>query len=267
MNSSENPTVQQLFDLKGQVALVTGGAGYLGTAISSALAEAGATVVVSSRDIQRAEAAASQLPKSEGASHFGVQIDHKNEDSIRDGVAELLGRTERLDILFNNGQGGVGQDWTNINEAEFRDQLANAAGYFLLSRVVRDHAVERSRAASIILLGSMYGMVGSYPDAYSGVCPASSVGYHALKGGIIHMARHLAVYWAGDRVRVNCLSPGPFPGEQAPQEMVARLCTKSPMARMGLPYELKGAAVFLASDASSYVTGQNIVVDGGWTAW
>ena len=81
------------------------------------------------------------------------------------------------------------------------------------------------------------------------------------------MNRHLAVYWAKDGVRVNCLSPGPFQNEKAPQEMVQRLCSKSPMGRMGLSYELKGAVVFLAGDASSYMTGQNIVIDGGWTSW
>ncbi|MEZ6071514.1 MAG: SDR family oxidoreductase [Pirellulales bacterium] len=77
----------------------------------------------------------------------------------------------------------------------------------------------------------------------------------------------MAVYWAGDRVRVNCLSPGPFPADAVPREMVARLCEKSPMRRMGHAGELKGAVLFLASDASSYVTGQNLIVDGGWTAW
>jgi len=83
----------------------------------------------------------------------------------------------------------------------------------------------------------------------------------------VHLTRHLAVYWAPDGVRVNCLSPGPFPHPQAPPEMVERLKRKSPMGRMGAPHELKGAIVFLASDASSYVTGQNLIVDGGWTAW
>ena len=81
------------------------------------------------------------------------------------------------------------------------------------------------------------------------------------------MTRHLAVYWAADRVRVNCLSPGPFPAASAPAELVARLQTKSPLGRMGRPHELKGAVLFLAADASSYVTGQNLVIDGGWTAW
>ena len=113
----------------------------------------------------------------------------------------------------------------------------------------------------------MYGIVASYPDAYEGICNYSPVSYHALKGGIIHMTRHLAVYWADDMVRVNCLSPGPFPGPAAPPDMVTRLCKKSPMKRMGSPEELKGALLLLASDAGSYITGQNIVVDGGWTSW
>ena len=110
-------------------------------------------------------------------------------------------------------------------------------------------------------------LVGSYPDAYAGITVASPIAYHTLKGGIVHMTRHLSVYWAADGVRVNCLSPGPFPSEKADRRMVERLCTKTPMKRMGRPHELKGAIVFLASDASSYVTGHNLVVDGGWTAW
>ena len=127
--------------------------------------------------------------------------------------------------------------------------------------------LERRAPASIILIGSMYGMVASYPDAYEGICNASPVAYHTLKGGLLHMTRHLAVYWARDRVRVNCLSPGPFPSEKAPAAMVERLCTKLPMKRMGRPHELKAAIVFLASEASSFMTGQNLVIDGGWTAW
>ena len=172
-----------------------------------------------------------------------------------------------IDILVNNGHEPLAADWTNVTAEQFSRQLDNATGYFVLSRLLRDHAVARQAPASIILLGSMYGVVGSYPDAYEGVSTASPVAYHALKGGIIQMTRHLAVYWAADGVRVNCLSPGPFPGPQAPAEIVERLKTKSPLGRMGRPAELKAAIVFLASDASSYMTGQNLIIDGGWTAW
>jgi NAD(P)-dependent dehydrogenase (short-subunit alcohol dehydrogenase family) len=199
--------------------------------------------------------------------HLAVALDQMDEASAERGFAEAVAAAGRIDVLVNNGHEALAADWRSVTGEQFARQLANAAGYFVLARLVRDEAVKRAMPASIVMLGSMYGVVGSYPDAYEGVGPASPAAYHALKGGVIHLTRHLAVYWAKDRVRVNCLSPGPFPGPSASAEMVSRLRTKSPMARMGEPHELKGALVFLASDASSYVTGHNLAVDGGWTAW
>lgn len=261
------PTVQQLFDLSGRVALVTGASGHLGAALAEALAEAGARVVVASRDASTAQTVAAKLGGAQNGRHVGVAIDHMDEASCERGFADAVAATGQIDILVNNSHEPLSADWRSVTAEQFTRQLANATGYFLLSRLLRDHAVERGTPASIILLGSMYGLVGSYPDAYEGVAPASPAAYHALKGGVVHLTRHLAVYWAKDRVRVNCLSPGPFPSEKAPRELITRLETKSPLARMGQPHELKGAIVFLASDASSYVTGHNLVVDGGWTAW
>jgi gluconate 5-dehydrogenase len=261
-------TVPQLFDLTGKAALVTGGTGWLGQAFSRALAEVGATVVISSRDLTMAVAAAAALPAKDPARHQGVAIDQMDPKSIAVGFQQAIEAVGRIDVLVNNGLEHVGQDWTDIPFDAFARHQVNNAGYFELARLVRNHAVSRSAPASVINIGSMYGQVGSYPDTYQDVCTASSVAYHALKGGTIQMTRHLAVYWAPDQVRVNCLSPGPFPNpDTAPQEMVQRLQAKSPLRRMGQPWELKGALVYLASDASSYVTGQNLTVDGGWTAW
>lgn len=257
------PTIHELFDLTGRVVLITGGTGHLGSAMSRALAEAGATVVIASRDANRAKVAAAALP----GDHCGVALDHMEPAVLERGFAEAVSLKGRIDVLVNNGHEAQPTDWTTVTAEQFTRQLANATGYFLLARLLRNHAVERQASASIILLGSMYGQVASYPDAYDGVCPASPVAYHALKGGIVHLTRHLAAYWAADGVRVNCLSPGPFPTEKAPPEMVERLTTKLPMKRMGRPHELKGAIVFLASDASSFMTGQNLTIDGGWTAW
>ncbi len=261
------PTIHQLFDLTGRVALLTGGTGHLGSAMARALAEAGASVVVTSRDVKRAERAAAKLPSPTGAIHHGVRLDHMDSVLLQIGFAESLAIAKRIDVLINNGHEAQPNDWSTVSAEQFNRQLANATGYFELARLMRNHAVNSGHPASIIMLGSMYGQVASYPDAYEGICAASPVAYHALKGGIIHMTRHLAAYWAQDNVRVNCLSPGPFPSEKAPAAMVERLATKLPMARMGKAHELKGAIVFLASDASSFMTGQNLTIDGGWTAW
>jgi gluconate 5-dehydrogenase len=261
------PTVHELFDLTGKVALITGGTGHLGSAMSRALAEAGASVVLSSRDAARARDCVAALPSPSGARHHGVALDHMDPSALERGFTDALALAGKIDVLVNNGHESQASDWTTVTAEQFTRQLANATGYFLLARLVRDQAVARGVTASIVLLGSMYGSVASYPDAYEGVCNASPVAYHTLKGGIVHMTRHLAAYWARDGVRVNCLSPGPFPSDKAPGEMVERLCTKLPMRRMGQPHELKGAIVFLASAASSFMTGQNLIIDGGWTAW
>jgi gluconate 5-dehydrogenase len=259
-------SVTDLLSLRGKVSLITGATGHLGSAMADALAEAGASVIVSSRALASAQLVASRLTRVGDAKHFAVEIDHMNEASIDRGFADAIRQAGRVDALVNNGHDPLGADWTTVTGEQFTRQLGNATGYFLLARRFHEHVASRKAQGSVVMIGSMYGVVGSYPDAYEGIAAASPVAYHALKGGIVQMTRHLAVYWARDGVRVNCLSPGPFPSKASP-ELVERLKEKSPMQRMGRPEELKGAVVFLASDASSYMTGQNLVIDGGWTAW
>ncbi|MFM7057473.1 MAG: SDR family oxidoreductase, partial [Planctomycetota bacterium] len=234
-------TIWQLFDLTGRTALVTGARGHLGRSLAEALAEAGARVVVSSRERDQAEEFAGCLGGAAAGQHFGVALDQQEESSITAAFTEVVARSGRLDILVNNAHEPLGADWRTVTGEQFQQQLANLTGYFLLARLLRDHAVTVGHSASIVMLGSMYGVVGSYPQAYEGICIASPAPYHALKGGIVQLTRHLAVYWAGDGVRVNCLSPGPFPGPAAPPEMVERLKQRSPLGRMGRPEELKGA--------------------------
>ncbi|QDS89126.1 3-oxoacyl-[acyl-carrier-protein] reductase FabG [Rosistilla ulvae] len=262
-----DPTIQNLFDLSGRVALISGATGWLGSAMARALAEAGASVIVASRDRDNGAAAAASLPCADGTQHHCVVMDQLDDDSIERGFADAVSLAGGVDILINNGNAADSHDLTDVTAEQFNRVMRNVTGYFLLSRLLRDHLVGRGASGSIVNIGSMYGLVGSYPDTYEGICPASPASYHTLKGGIIQLTRHLAVYWARDGVRVNCLSPGPFPTQKAPPEMVERLKTKSPMNRMGLPHEVKGALLLLASDAGSYITGQNLTVDGGWTAW
>lgn len=261
-------TIQDLFNLQGRVAIVTGASGWLGSAMSRALAEAGATLVVTSRRAEQAEAFAATLP---GAGHVGIGFEQTETDTIPAFVAEVEDRVGRIDVLVNNAYGATAPNLDTATADDFdRAYHTGVTAYFLLAREVVHHLRRRQAPGSIINIGSMYGVVGSYPDAYTGLAVNSPPNYHGLKGGVIQLTRHLAVYWAKDHVRVNTLSPGPFPAPRvsgAMPEFITRLESKSPMGRMGKPEELKGAIVLLASDAGSYITGQNLLVDGGWTAW
>lgn len=263
-----NRPLPSIFDLTGRVALVPGAATHYGAAMTTALAEAGAQVVAAGRDRDIAKRFASGLPDNDGqAKHCGIELDHTCEESVEQCIDHVTGTYGRIDILLNNAIAPIMHDWTSITGEQFSRHLANATGSFLLARHVRNSAVRRGHSASIIFIGSMYGTVASYPDAYEGICAANSVAYQTMKGGVIQLTRHLAVYWARDRIRVNCISPGPFPAADVSPHLVARLAAKSPLGRMGDPNELKGATLLLASDAGSYITGQNIIVDGGWTSW
>ncbi len=261
------PSIQQLFDLSGRVALITGASGHLGNPMARALAEASARVVVASRSAAVGKKFAGELGGAEAGNHTSVVMDHMDEGSIIHGFQKAAKLAGRVDILVCNGHEPLANDWRTVNGGQFNRQLQNATGYFLLARELRNHAVKRRAPASVVMLGSMYGLVGSYPQAYEGIGPANPVAYQVLKGGIAQMVRHLAVYWAKDNIRVNCLSPGPFPGPAAAKKLLKNLKRHSPTARIGQPHELKGALVFLASDAAGYMTGQNLVIDGGWTAW
>lgn len=268
MSESER-NVMELLSLKGKVAVITGAAGWLGSAMSRALAEAGARLVVTSRQASQAEAFAATLP---GEGHLGLGFEQGETDTIPNFVNTVVERMGQIDILVNNAYGGPAANIDTATASDF-DQAyhTGVTAYFLLARDVMLHLRERNASGSIINIGSMYGVVASYPDAYEGLGINSPPNYHGLKGGIVHLTRHLAAYWAKDNIRVNCLSPGPFPKmpdiNDAHPEFIARLEAKVPLGRMGQPEELKGLVLLLASDAGSYITGQNILVDGGWTAW
>jgi NAD(P)-dependent dehydrogenase (short-subunit alcohol dehydrogenase family) len=215
MTPKAHAALPALFDMAGKVSLVTGGTGWLGTAFCEALAEAGSSVIISSRSRERAQEAAAKLPIiRSGQVHYGIELDHMDEDSIATGFQEALDVAGKVDVLVNNGLQGIdtaqGQklDIESTTFDQFAKQQANNAGYFVLARALRDHVVSRGEKGSVIMIGSMYGQVASYPDAYEGLPYSSPVSYHSLKGGTIHLTRHLAAYWADDKIRVNCLSPG-----------------------------------------------------------
>jgi len=260
--------VNDLLRLDGKVAIVTGACGWLGSTMSRALAEAGARVVATSRDADQAGAFAATLP---GDGHLGTAFSQGDTDTIPGFVKDTVERMGQIDILVNNAYGSTAPSIDTATAEDF-DQAyhVGVTAYFLLARDIMLHLCERGAPGSVINIGSMYGVVASYPSAYEGMAMNSPPNYHGLKGGLVHLTRHLAAYWAAYNIRVNALSPGAFPKMQFQQEMpefIDRLSQKVPLGRMGRPDELKGALLLLASDAGSYITGQNLLVDGGWTAW
>jgi NAD(P)-dependent dehydrogenase (short-subunit alcohol dehydrogenase family) len=260
--------VQKLFDLTGETALITGGTGKLGYQMATALAEAGATIVIASRDRHSCEKAAKSIEEETGARTMALQMDVTNAGQVSSGITTVKEKLGRIDILVNNA--GIAKK-ALLDTAKLEDWRAvietNLTSVFLCSQTVARLMIERKKG-KIINIASIYGIVGvdyrlyeESPDMVPG-----SVPYTASKGGVINLTRDMAVYLAPHNIQVNAISPGGFKADQA-ESFIERYCYRTPLGRMGGENDLKGAIVLLASKASDYITGHNLVVDGGWTAW
>jgi gluconate 5-dehydrogenase len=263
---SSRAMVQDLFDLSGRTALVTGGAGHLGTAISRALAEAGAEVVIASRNLGECRKAAAAI-LADGLAAFAARMDVTSDSSVRRALAEVRGRTGRLDIVVNNAFAGVFKPLGKLSPADYSATLAGSLTSAYRVTVAALPLLRKSPAASVVNVSTMYALVAPDPELYRGTPYLSPPGYGEAKAGMLQMTRYLASFLAADGIRVNAVSPGPFPhGKSAKSRLfLKRLAARCVLGRTGRPEEIKGAVLFLASDASSFVTGQNLVVDGGWT--
>jgi len=254
--------VKELFDLSGRVAIISGGSIGLGRQMAEALSEAGAKLVLCARNKERCDLAAGELQKT-GAEVLSLACDVKKPESIQAVVDQSVARFGRIDILINNAGTSWGapveemklEQWNKVMET-------NITGTFLFCQAAGRVMVPQ-KSGKIINIASVAGLRGSPPEF-------QAIGYQASKGAVITFTKDLACKWAMHNINVNAIAPGWFPTnmsgaliERGGEELLKRI----PLHRFGSERDLKGAALFLASAASDYVTGHTLVVDGGQIAW
>jgi len=259
--SAQAMNVKQLFDLTGRVAIVTGGSIGLGRQMAEGLAEMGADLVLCARKRERCERAAEEL-RAFGVKTLAVACDVKDPVSVQDLVDASLSRFGRIDILINNAGTSWGAPIEEMRLEQWNKVIeTNLTGTFLCCQAAGKFMVSQKRG-KIINIASTAGLRGSPPDF-------QAIGYHASKGGVIAFTKDLARKWASHNVHVNAIAPGWFPthmSEVVIERNRENILRGIPLGRFGNQHDLKGAAVFLASDASGFITGDVLVVDGGQSA-
>jgi NAD(P)-dependent dehydrogenase (short-subunit alcohol dehydrogenase family) len=250
----------ELFDLTGRVALVTGGSRGLGQEMTEALAESGASVMILARRDQWLTPALEDF-RARGFSIEGMLCDVSQPEQVQNAVEKTLTAFQKIDILVNNAGVSWGAPAEDMTLEKWKMVIdINLTGAFLFAQAVARHMIERKAGGSIVNIASINAIQGGLP-----MLETNNAGYVASKGGLIALTRELAAKWGRHGIRVNGIAPGYFPTKMTERiwSRAEALSDRIPLGRPGAEGELKGATVFLASDASSYMTGQTIVIDGG----
>lgn len=274
-----------MFDLKNKIVLIVGGRGYLGREFCQALGSCNATVISADLAVESKAASRSKFNKK-AADIEQVNVDVTDKDSVSNMVGQVIEKYGYIDVLIYSVTAKPDDFYAPFTECSLEgwQSVINAEldGLFLVAQEVGSE-MEKRKNGNIILISSIYGVVGNDQRLYEGSNLAelyvdekkqtvktetySHAVYPVVKGGIISFTRYLAAYWGGKNIRVNCISPGGVNHEGENEAFVKKYSAKVPLGRKADVSEISGTVVYLASDESSYVTGQNIIVDGGFTSW
>jgi len=254
--------------LKGKTIVITGGAGLLGRELCVSAAKEGGTVVIADIDLSKTESLAGIINESvPDAGAFGVLLDITDADSIRAAIRLIVGRTGKIDALVNSAyprNRQYGKKFEDVSYESFCENVnLHLGGYFLASKEFALH-FKAIGSGHVINMSSIYGTVAPRFEIYDGTSMTMPVEYSAIKSGVVHLMKYMAKYFKGTSVRFNCISPGGIRNGQ-PESFLDRYAQYSSTKGMLDPADLCGTLVFLLSDASRFINGQNIIVDDGWS--
>ena len=270
MNKNNIKKFEKLFSLEKKVAVVTGAYGHLGSAISQALAGFGAKVILIGRNEQRLKTLITKYTDLMDKFEYSI-CDVTDERKFYKIVKDIVANNKTIDILVNNAYEKQNETFEKLTKSKWNHGLATCLTHYVTCAHTVSPIMLKQKSGSIINIASIYAFLGVDHRIFLDLHNDPPIHYAASKGGILQITRYLATLWADKGIRVNTISPGYFPKKRPdiPErpDYIEQIIQRTPMRRIGQPDDLAGAVVYLASNASSFVTGQNIVVDGGWSVW
>jgi len=261
--------LNDMFNLSGKVILVTGGSGYLGKTMCEGLAEFGATLIISSRNIEKNEEISNELSERYGNPNYPLKLDIADSGDIKKNIDIIVQKLGKIDVLVNNAYYGAGKELLSMDDNEWKKGIDGSINsVYRCTKAILPYMLENNYG-KIINIASMYGMVSPDVSVYEDNDYYNPANYGAGKAAVIQLTRYVAGVYGKYGITSNSVSPGPFPNTevQKNKKFIELLENKVPIKRIGHPDDLKGVIVLLASNASNYINGENIVVDGGWTIW